>query len=107
MQNPGKDWKALGYYAVTHGMDIDSAYLGRTDEKALSALRTREAEILRTGDFEPQTLYELDLTSALTASANLAPDDLLAIIDDRIILARGGAHLVDSLGIEPRIRLGN
>ena len=107
VQNPGKDWKALGYYAVTHGMDIDSAYLGRTDEKALSALRTREAEILRTGEFEPQTLYELDLTAALAASANLAPDDLLAIVDDRIILARGGAHLVDGLGIEPRIRLGN
>ena len=33
-------------------------------------------------------------------------NDLLAIIDGRIILARGGAVLVDGLGISPRPALG-
>jgi len=107
VQNPGKDWKPLGYFAVTHGMDIDSAYLGRTDEKAMRDLRSREAEVLATGAFEPHTLYELDVPAALTAAAHLAPDDLLAIIDSRIIFAKGGAHLVEGLGIQSQMPLGN
>ncbi len=107
VQNPGKDWKPLGYFAVTHGMDIDSAYLGRTDEKAMRYLRSHEAEVLATGAFDPHTLYELDVPAALTASAHLAPDDLLAIIDSRIILAKGGAHLVEGLGIQSQMPLGN
>ena len=107
VQNPGKDWKALGYFAVTHGMDIDSAYLGRTDEKAMRDLRGHEAEVLETGTFEPHTLYELDVPAALAAAANLGPNDLLATIDSRIILAKGGAHLVEGLGIQPRSLFGN
>jgi hypothetical protein len=105
--NPGHDWKALGYYAVTHGMDIDTAYLGRNNDTAMAALRAREAKMLATGDFAPHTLYELDMRSAVDAGAHLAPDDLLAVIDGRIILAKGGAKLVDGLGIDPQPGFGN
>jgi hypothetical protein len=98
---PGKDWQALGYYAVTHGMDIDSVYLGRTSDRELNALRDRERIVLETGDFEPRTLYELDDRAAAQAALHLETGDLLAVIDHRIVFARGGANLVDGLGIDP------
>lgn len=104
--NPGRDWKELGYYAVTHGMDIDSAYLGRNNDAAMDALRATDAKMLATGDFAPDTIYELDMDSAVEASAHLAPDDLLAIIDGRIILAKSGAKLVAGLGIDSRPGFG-
>jgi hypothetical protein len=105
--NPGRDWRPLGYFAVTHGMDIDSAYLGRNNDKALAALRQREADALATGTLEPHTLYDLDTRSAVEVAGHLAPDDLLALIDGRIVLAKGGAALVDGLGIAPQPAVGN
>jgi hypothetical protein len=105
--NPGRDWQSLGYFAVTHGMDIDSAYLGRNNDKAMVELKAREAQALATGVFEPHTLYDLDTRSAIEAAAHLEPADLLALIDGRIILARGGATLVDGLGIDPQPVVGN
>ena len=48
---PGFDWRDLGYFAVTHGMATDSAYLGRTDERALDALVARENAALASGEF--------------------------------------------------------
>lgn len=105
--NPGRDWRPLGYFAVTHGMDIDSAYLGRNNDKALAALRQHEADALATGALEPHTLYDLDTRSAVEVAGHLASGDLLAMIDGRIVLAKGGAALVDGLGIAPRPAVGN
>ena len=102
VRSPGHDWKALSYFAVTHGMATDSAYLGRTDDTDLDALKAKEAAVLETGAFEPNTLYVLDVPSALAAAAHVEPDDLLSIVDRRIVFARHGAALVDGLGISPR-----
>jgi hypothetical protein len=99
ISNPGTDWQALGYYAVTHRMGIDSVYLGRVDARALEALRAHEKQVLDTGDFEPETLYVLDPRSAGLAAVHKGPDDLLALIDKRIVFAKGGAHLVDGLTV--------
>ena len=101
VSNPGTDWKALGYYAVTHHMGIDSVYLGRVDAKALAALRAREAEAVKTGSFDPGTLYILDPPTALEAQKRLAPDDLFAFVDHRIVLVKGGARLADGLDLAP------
>jgi hypothetical protein len=101
VSNPGADWKALGYYAVTHHMGIDSVYLGRVDAKALAALRAREAEAVKTGSFDPGTLYILDPPTALEAQKRLAPDDLFAFVDHRIVLVKGGARLADGLDLAP------
>ena len=98
--NPGIDWKPLGYFAVAHGMGIDSAYLGRVDGKAFAALRAREKTALATGNFDPKTLYVLDGPSARAAKTHLMPGDLLARIDQRIVLAKGGAHLVEGLAVQ-------
>jgi hypothetical protein len=99
VQGPGGDWRLLGYYALTHDMDTDAAYLGRTDQKALDALKAREEQVLATGDFEPNTIYVLDDNAAQQAAQHLAPDDLLAVIDKRYVFVRRGARLVDGLGI--------
>lgn len=103
VENPGVDWRPLGYFAVTHHMDIDSAYLGRVDDRAMDALRNRDKAILVTGDFDPRTIYVLDTPSAVVAAQTLGPRDLLARIDDRIVLVKGGAALVDGLGIPPLV----
>jgi hypothetical protein len=100
------DFQAVGYYAVTHGMDTDIAYLGRVDARARMALAARKAAQLETGAFEPRTLYLLDVPSALAVMAHLRPGDLLATIDGRIVFARGGAPLVDGLGIDPVPMMG-
>ena len=107
VQSPGTDWRPLGYYAVTHGMDIDSVYLGRTDEKKLALLRGHEMQVLSTGAFEPRTIYILDTAAALAAGAHATADDLLGIVDHRIVFARGGAHLVAGLDIEPHLMPAN
>ncbi len=102
----GRDWQALGYYAVTHGMAIDAIYLGRVDGKALADLRRRAAEALATGTFDADTLYTLDVSSALAVMQHLRPGDLLATIDRRIVFVPGGARLIDGLDIENTARNG-
>ena len=93
----GSDWKATGYFAVTHGMDIDLAYLGRVDGGNLEALRKYEAEALATGTFEQKTIYLLDLPSAIAAAMHAGPDDLIVMVDKRIVLLPGGASLGEGL----------
>lgn len=101
VSNPGTDWKTLGYYAVTHRMGIDSVYLGRVDANALAALRAHEADVLKTGSFDPDTLYILDPPSALEAQQHLTPADLFAFVDHRIVVVKNGAHLADGLDLAP------
>jgi hypothetical protein len=101
VSNPGTDWKDLGYYAVNHHMAIDSVYLGRVDAAALAALRAHEAEVINTGNFDPDTLYILDPPSALEAQKHLAPADLFAFVDHRIVVVKNGAHLADGLDLAP------
>lgn len=101
VSNPGTDWQALGYFAVSHHLGIDSVYLGRVDSAALEALRAKETQVLETGDFEPDTLYVLNPDAARLAAMHKAPGDLLAVIDQRIVFAKAGAHLVDGLDAPP------
>jgi hypothetical protein len=55
--------------------------------------------MLASGAFEPRTLYVLDVPSALHILPVAGPDDLLAIVDGRIVFARGGARLAEGLGL--------
>jgi hypothetical protein len=97
----GSDWKALGYLAVTHGMDIDTVYLGRVDGNDLEALRAHEEQVLQTGEFEPRTIYVLDVRSSLFAARHASPDDLITIADGRIVFLPGGHALGEGLGDWP------
>ena len=98
----GSDWKDIGYFALTHGMDTDVAYLGRTDEDAERALRLHALEVLTSGAFEPRTIYILsDVRSALAAAKHAGPADLLARLDNRIVFVRNGKSLADGLDTLP------
>jgi hypothetical protein len=92
-QGYGSDWRELGYFAATHGMDIDTAYLGRVDSEALQALRVSAEHALLTGEFEPRTIYVLDVRASLVAEQKVQADDLIAVVDGRIVLLPGGAEL--------------
>jgi hypothetical protein len=94
----GSDWKALEYYAVTHGMDIDTVYLGRVDSKALADLRAEGERVLLSGDFEPRTIYILDVRVSLLAARQSGLNDLLAVVDGRIVFLPGGLALGADLG---------
>src|SRR5690606_12984332 len=97
----GSDWRDPGYFAVTHGMETDIAYLGRIDRDKLAALRAHQEEVLVSGDFEPRTIYILDLRAAYHAVRHRGPDDLLAVVDRRIVFLRNGRALADGLEITP------
>jgi hypothetical protein len=58
---------------------------------------------LTTGSFEPRTLYILDEASARRAAQQLAPGDLLTLVDGRYVFARNGAKLADGLGLVPQL----
>ncbi|MEQ1769691.1 MAG: DUF6311 domain-containing protein [Devosia sp.] len=97
----GGDWKALSYYANSHGMDTDAVYLGRVDDNARNDRTHTVEDAFAQGRVEPLTIYVVDPAHALQMAAHLGPDDLLAVIDHRIVYAYGGAALVTGLGIDP------
>jgi hypothetical protein len=98
-KNP--DWRELEQAAYRHHFDVDAIYLGRVDNRALDALRDKEELALETGNFEPKTLYVVDLATALRLYPLLQPGDLLADVDRRIVFARNGAALIEGLDISP------
>jgi hypothetical protein len=95
------DWRELEEAAYLHHFDVDAIYLGRVDDRALKALAEKEELALDTGNFEPRTLYIVDLPTALRLYPLVRPGDLLAEVDRRIVFARGGASLIDGLDITP------
>lgn len=90
LQHHPDDYAVRAYYAASHGMATDSAYLARVDPRLLDAARARSEEAIRTGDFEPDTLYLLDNAHAVSVSQRIHTDsDLLALIDGFYVLAPG------------------
>ena len=95
------DWRELEQAAYLHHFDVDAVYLGRVDDRALKVLQETEELALETGNFEPRTLYVVDVPTALRLYPMMQPGDLLANVDHRIVFARGGAGLIDGLDILP------
>ncbi|HZY67721.1 MAG TPA: DUF6311 domain-containing protein, partial [Devosia sp.] len=93
----GSDWRALGYFAVTHGMDVDTAYLARVDGPKLAALRAKQEQVLVDGNFEPRTIYVLDVRTSLMAAKQAGPDDLITMVDGRIVFLPGGQDLAEGI----------
>ncbi|MEO6014426.1 MAG: DUF6311 domain-containing protein [Devosia sp.] len=96
-----RDYRWLGYYAVLHGMEVDAIYLARIDEDAYLLHRANTEKMLETGDFEPKTVYTLDVYSAFKAQQHLTPNDFLGMIDGRIVFIRGGARLAEGVPFRP------
>ena len=63
----------MGYFAVTHDLEIDTVYLGRQDAAGVAYLRERALAALATGDFDTGTIYLLDQPSAHAAMRFVRP----------------------------------
>lgn len=99
--NMTRHWQELAYYAARHRMGTDAVYLARVSSASLAASRHRTVEALRTGDFEPDSLYVLDTRYVKRMSWKLRPGDLLAEIDGLTVLAPGwGASTIPGDGSE-------
>jgi uncharacterized protein DUF6311 len=88
--NIGPGWNSVGVLtARTGAVPTDCIYLARVDDAALAALREKVAEVLRSGAYEPDTLYVLrDETSQALAQASHDPArDLLLEVDGLWVLA--------------------
>ncbi len=98
LQHPG--WLELSSYALEHGIGTDAVYLGRVDAKAYAARLAAVEQQFATGSFEADSIYVLDLMSALRIAPLMQPGDLLARLDELIVFARGGQTLLAEAGIE-------
>ena len=89
--NMGEGWESIARFAAVAGMPTDSIYMARVDGAALDALRSKVAAILRSGRYEPGTLYVLrDAESLALARQSLDPArDAIVRADDYWILAPG------------------
>jgi hypothetical protein len=69
----------------------DCIYLARVDDAALAALRAKVAEVLRSGAYEPGTLYVLrdEASQALAQASHDPARDLLLEADGFWVLAPG------------------
>lgn len=99
VENEPKFWRELSWYAETHGMATDAAYLGRVDLTALANANSVAQQALVDGSFDTGAVYALDEASAAKAEKLLQPGDLLARIDGVIVFARGGKTVLDTAGI--------
>lgn len=90
-RNQAAWWEEVAVYAATMGLETDAVYLARLDPRRVARLNAAMAERLRTGRFEPCTLYVLGDAGAIAlARASRDPErDLLEVIDLVMVLAPG------------------
>ena len=79
-------WQDLAYFAGTHHMSIDGVYLARIDKVKLDLANQNNLNALRTGNYDPDSIYILSEAVANTVTVNLV-NDLLLRIDGFIVLA--------------------
>jgi hypothetical protein len=82
-------WEDVATFAATHGMATDAVYLARVNGDALREARAKANMALRTGQYDPGTLYIVDDGQLRLAVVNLEPADLLARVDGFGVLAPG------------------
>jgi hypothetical protein len=89
--NIGPGWQSIAQFAMQAGLPTDSVYLARVDGAVVAALRARMAEVLRSGAYEPATLYVLrDSESVALAQASHDPArDAIMQVDGYWVLAPG------------------
>jgi hypothetical protein len=90
--NTGPGWDRVGVLtAHAGGVPTDCIYLARVDDAALAALRAKVAEVLRSGAYEPGTLYVLrdEASQALAQASHDPARDLLLEADGFWVLAPG------------------
>lgn len=88
--NSSEHWATLSYYASTHGMGTDAVYLARVGTKAMAKSQKEAQSILATGQYQADSLYVLDETSAKQAMLSIdQASDTLAKVDGMYVVAPG------------------
>ncbi|PTW59108.1 hypothetical protein C8N35_108145 [Breoghania corrubedonensis] len=83
-------WRALSYYAGTHGMTTDAVYLARLDAQKRDDLRRRNEAVLESGRYDADTLYILAADKGAEARASLdTAHDALMWVDGILVVAPG------------------
>lgn len=79
-------WKPVGLFAALHGLGTDAIYVSRTDDQRLARLYAKNDELVKSGKYEPDTLYILDeATFAEASKAN--PDAFMGRVDGFYVIA--------------------
>lgn len=90
LENAGRHWRELGWYAGRHGMATDAVYLARIDQARLDELRAAMVQRIESSEYEPDVLYIVD-ERTWSAARRLArrDSDLMARIDGYHVIAPG------------------
>jgi hypothetical protein len=88
--NSSPGWLSLATYAGTHGLSTDAVYLARVGTSAIEQAQLKASEAIKTGIYEPDSLYFLDEKTFRQAAFSIDTEtDVLARIDGFNILAPG------------------
>jgi len=82
------NWSLWANFSAQHHLATNSVFLARYDQAKLDAANDAMKERLRTGQYDPKTLYILENDQIIPALLHLNPQkDLLAKIDGFYVLA--------------------
>ena len=106
--NFGEGWKSLATYAGVNGLSTDAVYLSRVDNMAVTDAQQKASRILRSGDFEQDSLYILADDLLRRAAISMDKDStLLAKIDGLNVIAPGWKSCAECSHIENEITLSD
>jgi len=82
------NWNYLGYFAATYGLQTNAAYLARIDVSAQEMIFLKHAEVMRTGNYDKDTLYIIDDVVLTEVRKNInINEDLLIQVNGFNVLA--------------------
>lgn len=79
-------WKPVSLFAALHGLGTDVIYVSRTDDRRLAALYARNDELVKSGKFDPDTIYILD-EATFEKARETNPDAFMGRVDGFYVLA--------------------
>jgi Family of unknown function (DUF6311) len=96
--NQTAQWKVIANFAGQYSLSTDAVYLARVGTVALEAAQKKAAEVLRSGNFEQDSLYILDDRSFRMALVNDSrASDLLVKVDGFNVVAPGWKNCTECL----------
>jgi hypothetical protein len=113
-QNEGENYFPLCFFAATHDLPINMAYLARVDEKKYETVKRNSLQVVEHGQLDPQTLYVFERAASWGLCALRMPDKSWAgVVDGYKIIAPAwdGDGKEESLSVLsrglPKYDLGN
>jgi hypothetical protein len=99
-------WQTLADYAGTHSLATNAVYLARFGKAAVATAWRDAAISLRTGKYEPDSLYVIEDNLVTHAVVHLNPEvDLLANINGFNVLAPGWKKCVECRHVENEMKV--